>query len=97
MSTPTTCRARGLLRLGYNWNTDFVLEWNGQEEVIKEWNLDTPPPTYAEIDSAEEGGEEWERELEENLRIAKMEAVSKIAISAGLGSDEIKALFGDNS
>jgi len=97
MSTPfTKCRARGLLRLGYDWNKDFVLEWNGQEEIIKEWNLETPPPSYAEIDAAEEGGAEWERSVKAQFASAKESAMTKL-VAVGLTEAEASTVINSDT
>ena len=47
--------ARGLIQLGFEITTDFILQddSNGSGPYIKEWKSGSPQPTQAEIETAE--------------------------------------------
>ena len=47
--------ARGLIQLGFEITTDFILQddSNGSGPYIKEWKSGSPQPTQAEIEAAE--------------------------------------------
>jgi len=83
----------GLEKLGFTPNVDFVLQDDGEGVYIKEWNIASPQPTEAEIETAEA---EWKSENEaEQIQAEadKASAVSKLE-ALGLTDAEIKALSG---
>ena len=83
----------GLEKLGFTPNVDFVLQDDGEGVYIKEWNVASPQPTEAEIETAEA---EWKSEHEaEQIQAEsdKASAVSKLE-ALGLTDAEIKALSG---
>ena len=43
---------KGLIKLGFIPNVDFVCQTDDNEMYIKEWLSDSPQPTIAEIESA---------------------------------------------
>ena len=77
-----------------DFNSDVLLEDNGDGVVyIKEWNLDTPQPTQAQLDALETQANTYE----ENLITNKTNniASAKVKLEAlGLSVDEIKEAFG---
>ena len=81
----------GLEKLGFTPNVDFVLQDDGEGVYIKEWNIASPQPTEAEIETAEA---EWKSENEaEQIQAEadKASAVSKLE-ALGLTDAEIEAL-----
>ena len=51
-----------------NFMSDVILQNDGDGDYIKEWNLDTPQPTEAELNSVEDEADKLERN---NIVIAK--------------------------
>ena len=45
--------AKGLIQLGFELTTDFILQDDGGGPYIKEWKSGSPQPTQAEIEAAE--------------------------------------------
>ena len=45
--------AKGLIQLGFELITDFILQDDGAGPYIKEWKSGSPQPTQAEIEAAE--------------------------------------------
>ena len=45
--------AHGLIQLGFEVTTDFILQDDGAGVYIKEWKSGSPQPTQAEIEAAE--------------------------------------------
>ena len=45
--------ANGLIQLGFEVTTDFILQDDGAGVYIKEWKSGSPQPTQAEIEAAE--------------------------------------------
>ena len=54
-----------------NFMSDVILQNDGDGDYIKEWNLDTPQPTEAELNSVEDEADKLERN---NIVIAKRKA-----------------------
>ena len=44
-----------------NFMSDVILQNDGDGDYIKEWNLDTPQPTEAELNSVEDEADKLER------------------------------------
>ena len=79
----------GLEKLGFNSDTDFIVQDDGSGPYISKWNSVSPQPTEAEI---EEGHRLWDAE-----QIVKAEqlASAKSKLEAlGLTVEEIKEAFG---
>jgi hypothetical protein len=53
--------ANGLIQLGFEVTTDFILQDDGAGVYIKEWNSASPQPTEAEIEAAHA---EWQAEYD---------------------------------
>jgi len=53
--------SKGLEKLGFTPNADFVLQDDGDGVFIKEWNSASPQPTEAEIETA---NAEWQAEYD---------------------------------
>jgi len=73
---------------------DVVLQDDGNGIVyIKEWNLNTPQPTQAQLDTLETEANEYEANLITNRENKKASAKQKLQ-DLGLTVDEIKEAFG---
>ena len=73
---------------------DVLLQDDGDGIVyIKEWNLDTPQPTQAQLDALETQANEYEANLITNRENNKASAKQKLQ-DLGLTVDEIKEAFG---
>jgi hypothetical protein len=73
---------------------DVLLQDDGNGIVyIKEWNLDTPQPTQAQLDALETQADEYEANLITNRENNKASAKQKLQ-DLGLTVDEIKEAFG---
>ena len=72
---------------------DVLLQDDGQGAYIKEWNLDTPQPTQAQLDALETQADEYEANLITNRENNKASAKQKLQ-DLGLTVDEIKEAFG---
>ena len=55
-----------------NFMSDVILQNDGDGDYIKEWNLDTPQPTEAELNSVEDEADKLERN---NIVIAKRKSL----------------------
>ena len=55
-----------------NFMSDFILQNDGDGDYIKEWNLDTPQPTEAELNSVEDEADKLERN---NIVITKRKSL----------------------
>ena len=80
--------AKGLQKLGFVSNTDFVLSQNGNEIDI-EWLSATPQPTLSEIEAAHAA---WQSE--EDAIQGKIDSAKSKLESLGLTADEVKEAFG---
>ena len=77
-----------------DFNSDVLLEDNGDGVVyIKEWNLDTPQPTQAQLDALETQANTYEQNLITNRTNNIASAKTKLE-ALGLSVDEIKEAFG---
>ena len=77
-----------------DFNSDVLLEDNGDGVVyIKEWNLDTPQPTQAQLDALETQANTYEENLITNKTNNIASAKTKLE-ALGLSVDEIKEAFG---
>ena len=77
-----------------DFNSDVLLEDNGDGVVyIKEWNLDTPQPTQAQLDALETQANTYEQNLITNKTNNIASAKTKLE-ALGLSIDEIKEAFG---
>jgi hypothetical protein len=76
-----------------NFINDVMLQDDGQGAYIKEWNLDTPQPTQAQLDALETQADEYEANLITNRENNKASAKQKLQ-DLGLTVDEIKEAFG---
>lgn len=77
-----------------DFNSDVLLEDNGDGVVyIKEWNLDTPQPTQAQLDALETQANTYEQNLITNRTNNLASAKTKLE-ALGLSVDEIKEAFG---
>jgi hypothetical protein len=72
---------------------DVKLQNDGQGDYIKEWNLDIPQPTQAQLDALETQANEYEENLITNRENKKASAKQKLQ-DLGLTVDEIKEAFG---
>ena len=73
---------------------DVLLQDDGDGSVyIKEWNLDIPQPTQAQLDALETQANEYEENLITNRENKKASAKQKLQ-DLGLTVDEIKEAFG---
>ena len=66
--------AKGLEQLGFNRNTDFILQDDGNGVYISRWNSDQPQPTAAEIEAADA---EWH--LHNDYKLSRASAYPSIA------------------
>ena len=85
--------ANGLIQLGFEVTTDFVLQDDGNGVYIRDWLSDKPKPTTADIEIAHA---EWQAEYDAE-QIAKQErlASAKSKLEAlGLTTEEVKEGFG---
>ena len=55
-----------------NFMSDVILQNDGDGDYIKEWNLDTPQPTEAELKSVEDEADKLERN---NIVITKRKSL----------------------
>ena len=55
-----------------NFMSDVILQNDGDGDYIKEWNLDTPQPTEAELNSVEDDADKLERN---NIVITKRKSL----------------------
>ena len=55
-----------------NFMSDVILQNDGDGDYIKEWNLDTPQPTEAELNSVEDEADKLERN---NIVITKRKSL----------------------
>jgi len=46
-----------------DFTSDVILQNDGQGDYIKEWNLDTPQPTQAQLDALETQADDYEFNL----------------------------------
>ena len=77
-----------------DFNSDVLLEDNGDGVVyIKEWNLDTPQPTQAQLDALDTQANTYEQNLITNKTNNIASAKTKLE-ALGLSVDEIKEAFG---
>jgi len=76
-----------------NFQSDVLLQNDGQGDYIKEWNLDTPQPTQEQLDALETQANEYEANLITNKENNKASAKQKLQ-DLGLTVDEIKEAFG---
>jgi len=77
-----------------DFNSDVLLEDNGDGVVyIKEWNLNTPQPTQAQLDALETQANTYEENLITNKTNNIASAKTKLE-ALGLSVDEIKEAFG---
>ena len=77
-----------------DFNSDVLLADNGDGVVyIKEWNLDTPQPTQAQLDALETQANTYEQNLITNRTNNLASAKTKLE-ALGLSVDEIKEVFG---
>ena len=77
-----------------DFNSDVLLEDNGDGVVyIKEWNLDTPQPTQAQLDALDTQANTYEENLITNKTNNIASAKTKLE-ALGLSVDEIKEAFG---
>ena len=76
-----------------DFDTDVILQNDGQGDYIKEWNLDTAQPTQAQLDALETQANEYEQNLITNRENKKASAKQKLQ-DLGLTVDEIKEAFG---
>tara|TARA_R110000764_G_C10886805_1_gene369740 strand:+ start:492 stop:776 length:285 start_codon:yes stop_codon:yes gene_type:complete len=77
-----------------DFNSDVLLEDNGDGVVyIKEWNLDTPQPTQAQIDALDTQANTYEQNLITDKANNIASAKGKLE-ALGLSVDEIKEAFG---
>jgi hypothetical protein len=77
-----------------DFNSDVLLKDNGDGVVyIKEWNLDTPQPTQAQLDALETQANTYEENLITNKTNNIASAKTKLE-ALGLSVDEIKEAFG---
>ena len=53
--------SRGLEKLGFNSDTDFIVQDDGSGPYIKEWKSASPQPSEAEIETAHA---EWQAEYD---------------------------------
>jgi hypothetical protein len=72
---------------------DVLLQDDGQGAYIKEWNLDTPQPTQAQLDALETQANTYEENLITNRANNIASAKTKLE-ALGLSVDEIKEAFG---
>ena len=61
-----------------DFDTDVVLQDDGQGAYIKEWNLDTPQPTQEQLDALETQANEYEANLITNRENNKASAKQKL-------------------
>ena len=80
--------AKGLQKLGFVSNTEFVLSQNGNEIDI-EWLSATPQPTLSEIEAAHAA---WQSE--QDAKQGKIDSAKSKLESLGLTADEVKEAFG---
>jgi len=77
-----------------DFNSDVLLEDNGDGVVyIKEWNLDTPQPTQAQLDALETQANTYEQNLITNRTSIIASAKTKLK-ALGLTEEEVKETFG---
>jgi hypothetical protein len=76
-----------------DFKSDVLLQDDGQGAYIKEWNLDTPQPTQAQLDALETQANEYEQNLITSKENKKASAKQKLQ-DLGLTVDEIKEAFG---
>ena len=76
-----------------DFQSDVKLQNDGQGDYIKEWNLDTPQPTQAQLDALETQANEYEQNLITNRENNKASAKQKLQ-DLGLNVEEIKEAFG---
>jgi hypothetical protein len=76
-----------------DFKSDVLLQDDGQGVYIKEWNLDIPQPTQAQLDALETQADEYEANLITNRENNKASAKQKLQ-DLGLTVDEIKEAFG---
>jgi len=76
-----------------DFTSDVLLQDDGQGAYIKEWNLDIPQPTQAQLDALETQANEYEANLITTKENKKASAKQKLQ-DLGLTVDEIKEAFG---
>jgi len=88
------------IKLYANREIDFLnevkLQDDGNGAYIKEWNLDIPKPTMAQLDAFEAQANTYEQNLineQQNQEVNKQSAISKLK-ALGLNDAEIKAITG---
>lgn len=88
------------IKLYTNKEVDFLnevrLKDDGEGAYIKEWNLDIPKPTNAQLDALESQANAYEQNLiaeQENKESKKQSAIAKLK-ALGLDEEEIKSLLG---
>jgi hypothetical protein len=72
---------------------DVLLQDDGQGAYIKEWNLDTPQPSQAQLNALETQANKYEANLITNRENKRASAKQKLQ-DLGLTVDEIKEAFG---
>lgn len=60
-----------------NFETDVILENNGNGDYIKEWNLDIAKPTDAQLSAVESDADKMERNA--NVDVTRVKAYGNIA------------------
>ena len=76
-----------------DFQSDVILQNDGQGDYIKEWKLDTAQPTQEQLDALETQADEYEQNLITNRENNKASAKQKLQ-DLGLTVDEIKEAFG---
>jgi len=79
-----------------DFTKDVRLQDDGNGAYIKEWNLDIPKPTMAQLDAFEAQANTYEQNLineQQNQEVNKQSAISKLK-ALGLNDAEIKAITG---
>ena len=89
------------IKLYANREIDFLnevkLQDDGNGAYIKEWNLDIPKPTMAQLDAFEAQANTYEQNLineQQNQEVNKQSALNKLK-ALGLNDAEIKAIIGN--
>jgi len=88
------------IKLYANREIDFLkdvrLQDDGNGAYIKEWNLNIPKPTNAQLDALESQANAYEQNLiaeQENKESKKQSAIAKLK-ALGLDEEEVKAILG---
>ena len=79
----------GLEKLGFNSDTDFIVQDDGSGPYISKWNSASPQPTEAEI---EEGHRLWD--AEQIVKADQLASAKSKLEALGLTVEEIKEAFG---